>query len=73
MEPPPGAEPGTSPVPRACSFQLSYRGMVPGARIELACPAFKERAGCRQPTPDREPGNGFEPMTFRLQGGRSAS
>ena len=27
--------------------------MVPGAGLGPACPGFKDRAGCRQPTPDR--------------------
>lgn len=42
----------TSALPRRRSVHWSYRGDVPGARLEPACADFKDRPGCQQPTPE---------------------
>ncbi len=41
MVPRAGFEPATLSLEVSCSIQLSYRGMVRVARIELASPAWK--------------------------------
>lgn len=75
-EPPPGAEPGNLRLTGTALFQLSYGGMFIEFReldSNQRAPGPKPGRDACNPPRIEEPANGIEPMTSRLQDGRSAN